>query len=281
MSYTDNSLVARLKRAWSAFCCQGDPIFAGKVLLSTLNRQSARRGDIGTADSPAPLGWKCVKRFENCEACPRFKAYWQGLAAGRSMAVDIHPLPSFEQDESNVGDGDGKAAEIEHINEHQIGAVIVFPGGHSYPYLDPVLTPASPSIKETERRSKQGNSERDRLDEILVHGGPKHSSGHALNWVLASIAAIILSSGYLLGGPDDIATAIAQAEALQELESAMDSRPDLLEALKDATPGTAQHLSAATDFCQHTKGPTALLTPLADGALACRVKPPVLAAQSI
>jgi hypothetical protein len=102
-----------------------------------------------------------------------------------------------------------------------------------------------------------------------------------VNWFLAGAIAVILAAGHLLGGPDDVATATTQAEALQELEFAMDSRPDLLEALKDATPGTAQHLSAATAFCQHTKGPTALLIPLADGALACRVKPPVLAAQTI
>lgn len=101
------------------------------------------------------------------------------------------------------------------------------------------------------------------------------------NWCLVGAIAIILSSGYLLDGPDDIAAAADQTEALQELESAMDSRPDLLEALKDAIPGTAQHLSAATAFCKHTKGPTALLIQLADGALACRAKPSVLAAQTI
>lgn len=178
MSAAKNPLIARMKQAWSVFCCQGGPI-SGEVLMPTLDGQIARRGDIGIADVAPTLGWQCVNRLENCETCPRFKAYRQGVATGKNRTPNLHVPVSANQVETDVGHCDRKAADIEHLNDHQPGAIVILSAGHVYPNPDPVLAPASPSIEETKGRAKQGNAERDCLDKVLVHGASKHSSGSA------------------------------------------------------------------------------------------------------
>ena len=85
---------------------------------------------------------------------------------------------------------------------------------------------------------------------------------------LAAIVALIAVA--TMEGPSETQAAIDSAANLQALQASMQARPDLLQALQDTQPGTAQHHAAATAFCRHNQGPNAQLAQLPDGTLVCR-----------
>lgn len=178
MNTAASNLLIRIRRAWSVLRCQGGPI-SRKVLEPALDGQAAGGIDIRILDEIPPIGWQCSNRLESCGTCPRFQAYRQGLMARKHGTGDLHVQSGSDQVESNMGHCDRKAAEIEHLKHQQFGAIVTLPAGHSYAHPNPVQTPVSPGVNEAESRAKQGNAERDCLDEILIHGAPKHSSGSA------------------------------------------------------------------------------------------------------
>lgn len=99
----------------------------------------------------------------------------------------------------------------------------------------------------------------------------KHAPISFLNCFIACVLGIIIAgAGIAMDGPSETQAATDGAANMKALQSAMQARPELLQAMHDTQPGTAQHHAAAAEFCQHAHGASAAIAQLPDGSLVCR-----------
>ena len=92
----------------------------------------------------------------------------------------------------------------------------------------------------------------------------------ARTFTAVAVATLLAVAVLVQTGADEIQAAQAVADDAVQVQRAMAARPDLIEALQDAKPGTAQHRHAVADLCHHTRGHDAQLLELTDGSLVCR-----------
>ena len=92
------------------------------------------------------------------------------------------------------------------------------------------------------------------------------SLNNPLTWLVGALLAAAIAVSCNLNGPDDMQVQLDQAANLAELQTATASRPELLQAIEEAQPGSPKEHAAAAAFCRHVKGPNAELIEVADGA---------------
>jgi hypothetical protein len=151
--------------------CKGEIVeCSSKVLCTSQDFDAALSRDEGPVRAVHTFALMCPSRRERCEACPRFQAMRQLVAIRKHGINEVQAVFRAAHGEPNVGDGDGKGAEVHDCDSKTLlpvrEQVVVTADTQS----DTVLREGSPSVQEAEQGANQGNGEGYSLDEIEVHG---------------------------------------------------------------------------------------------------------------
>lgn len=143
----------RLREAWSALFCQGGPVFIEEGSSADRAFATSRR-NVRTADGQKLFMLECAQPDKRCSRCPRGQAYRQLLSCKEHGGEDLHVMAAVNAIESEVGDRQGKVAEVHDRNAKAWTSrrETCVRHGNLEPY--PILDPVSPSVVQAEHSAQ-------------------------------------------------------------------------------------------------------------------------------
>lgn len=159
----------------------------------------------------------CTRGRDQCEACPRFKAFWQrplgqptveegGMLAGRQVKTD-------------AGHGDREATQVDDRDQKALWSIGKEPPGRRYSNLHPVVRPSSPGVDQPKSCAKQCDAERHGLQGRFIHGARIVAAGSTRVWLTALLITLWMGAiAALSDEPTEFDAMVATAAAARDVE---------------------------------------------------------------
>lgn len=159
----ERSLLARLRQALVVARCTGGPIFIERPAAAHA-LQPTRGQCVSAPDAEPSIGWHFCERLKNCDRCPRFEAYRQGLAAEKTWDWDLSVSVGADQVKPDVRDSDGEGAEVQHFDHESIGPTANHAARDFHPHANPVVHPVAPGVEDSKTSAQQGDGQGNKVE---------------------------------------------------------------------------------------------------------------------
>lgn len=149
--------------------CKSHEVELGDSAALAFGAQPAGRGSVGPVQLEKLFSFKCGKRLEHCESCPRFQAFRQRMALRDERLEKLQMVIGAHQVESDVRDRHLESTEVDHLDSDGPLPVGGDQPGHAHANSNTVIYPCSPRIEDAQARTECGHGDRGEVESITSH----------------------------------------------------------------------------------------------------------------